>query len=303
MSHAHHMPGPQDGANKRALTISGWLTGVYFAIELGIGIYTGSIAVISDAFHTFSAVGGVVLAFLAMRIARRPATKRKTFGFWRAEIVGALFNGFFLLGMAALVLVMGYMRLRHPIDLPTAPMLIAAVGGLFTEVISLWLLFGSQKSDLNMRGAFWHVVQTFVGSLLIIVTALVIQFTGFLLIDPILGMAFGVVLLFASFGIIRDSVDILLEATPEDVDLTDVISELEKVDGVENVHHVHAWSLTSGKVVFSAHLHVSSSVNQADLLEQAHDLLRDGFTFHFSTLQLETRCMDESHASDLEFKQ
>ncbi len=303
MSHAHHMPGPQDGANKRALTISGWLTGVYFAIELGIGIYTGSIAVISDAFHTFSAVGGVVLAFVAMRIARRPATKLKTFGFWRAEIVGALFNGFFLLGMAALVLVMGYMRLRHPIDLPTTPMLIAAVGGLFTEVISLWLLFGSQKSDLNMRGAFWHVVQTFVGSLLIIVTALVIQFTGFLLIDPILGMAFGVVLLFASFGIIRDSVDILLEATPEDVDLTDVISELEKVEGVESVHHVHAWSLTSGKVVFSAHLHVSSRVNQADLLEQAHDLLRDRFTFHFSTLQLETRCMDESHASDLEFKQ
>jgi len=125
---AHAMPSPS-GNSDRALKISAWLTGVYFLIELGIGFYSGSIAVISDAFHTFSAVGGVVLAFVAARIAQRPATLDRTFGNYRAEIVGALLNGVFLAVMAVFVLVMGAMRLRHPIDLPTTPMLIAAAGG------------------------------------------------------------------------------------------------------------------------------------------------------------------------------
>lgn len=196
---AHAMPKP-GAVNERALKISAWLTGIYFLIELGLGLYSGSIAVISDAFHTFSAVGGVVLAFIAARIARRPADIDRTFGHYRAEIIGALLNGVFLAGMAILVLVMGAMRLQHPMELPTNLMLLAAAGGIITELTSLWLLYGGQKGDLNMRGAFWHVMQTFVGSILIIVAAAVIYFTGFYAIDPLLGMAFGVVLLWASWG-------------------------------------------------------------------------------------------------------
>ena len=129
--HAGHMPA---GGDRKALVISGWLTGVYFVIELGIGLWTGSVAVTSDAFHTFSAVGGVLIALVA-----------------------------------------------------------------------LWLLYERQKADLNLRGAYWHILQTFVGSFLIIVSALVIRFTGFLAIDPLLGMAFGVVLLWASWGITKDA--------------------------------------------------------------------------------------------------
>jgi cobalt-zinc-cadmium efflux system protein len=110
-----------DGANERALKISGWLTGIYFLIEFGIGLYTGSIAVISDAFHTFSAVGGVILAFVAARIARRPADLSRTFGNYRAEVIGALLNGVFLAIMAVVVLVMGAMRLQDPIELSTGP--------------------------------------------------------------------------------------------------------------------------------------------------------------------------------------
>ena len=117
---AHAMPRPA-GANDRALKISAWLTGIYFLIELGIGIYSGSIAVISDAFHTFSAVGGVVLAFVAARVARRPADIDRTFGHYRAEIIGALLNGVFLAGMAILVLVMGAMRLRHTEQIVRVP--------------------------------------------------------------------------------------------------------------------------------------------------------------------------------------
>jgi cobalt-zinc-cadmium efflux system protein len=295
----HAMPRP-GGGNDRALKISAWLTGVYFLIELGIGFYSGSIAVISDAFHTFSAVGGVVLAFVAARIARRPATLDRTFGNYRAEIIGALLNGVFLAGMAVLVLVMGAMRLRHPIELPTTPMLIAAAGGLVTELISLRLLYGGQKGDLNLRGAFWHIMQTFVGSLLIIVAAAVIYFTGFLHIDPLLGMTFGVVLLLASWGIIRDSLSILMESSPKGIDLIKVADALDKLPGVAGVHHMHAWTLTSNKNVFSAHIRTDKLNRAAALLAEAHDLLRNRFGFYFSTIQIETKCLDEDHAKDLD---
>ena len=296
---AHTTPRPT-AENERALKISGWLTGLYFFVELGIGLYTGSVAVTSDAFHTFSAVGGVVLAFVAARMARRPANLARTFGSYRAEIIGALLNGVFLAVMALLVLAMGAMRLRHPIDLPTAPLLIAAAGGLITEFIAIRLLYSGQKGDLNLRGAFWHVMQTFIGSILILVTAAVIYFTGFLAIDPILGMAFGLVLFAASWSIIRDSLSILMEGAPTDIDLIEVADALAKLPGARNIHHLHAWTLTSGKTVFSAHILADNSERAGPLLEEAHRLLRDRFGFYFSTLQIETTCLDEDHVRDLD---
>jgi cobalt-zinc-cadmium efflux system protein len=284
----------------RALLITAWLTGVYFLIELAIGVYTGSVAVISDAFHTFSAVGGVVLAIAAARIARRPASTERTFGYYRAEIIGALLNGVFLLVMALVVLVMGYMRLQNPIDLPTTPMLFAAAGGIVTELISLKLLYSSQKGDLNIRGAFWHIIQTFVGSILIIITAVVIKLTGFLEIDPLLGMAFGLVLLYASWGIMREALVILMESTPSGVDVAKVSERLAGLENVQDVHHIHAWTLTSNTNVFSAHLRVDGKASQPELLRKAHRLLREEFGFYFSTLQLETACLDEDRASDID---
>ncbi|MEI4234744.1 cation diffusion facilitator family transporter [Roseovarius sp. D22-M7] len=297
MASAHHGHMPSSG---RGMAISAWLTGVYFVIEMGIGLWTGSIAVISDALHTFSAVGGVLLAIIAARLARRPADADRSFGWYRAEIIGALVNGGFLLAMALVVIVMAAMRLSDPIDLPTGPMLLAAAGGLMTEVISLGLIWKQSKSDLNVKGALWHIIQTFVGSLLIIVTALVIKFTGFLLIDPILGMAFGFVLSWASWGILRDSIHLLMEGTPDDISLDDVTRALEDLDGVADAHHVHAWALTSGKYVFSAHLRVQDHHDPQELLKRAHAMLRDHFGFFFVTLQMEDRCLDESGAEAID---
>jgi cobalt-zinc-cadmium efflux system protein len=195
---------------------------------------------------------------------------------------------------------MGAMRLGHPIELPATSMLIAAAGGIVTELISLKLLYGGQKGDLNLRGAFWHVMQTFVGSILIVIAAAVIYFTGFYAIDPLLGMAFGVVLLVASWGIIRDSLFVLMEGAPEGVDLSAIARDLDKLPHVKGVHHVHAWTLTSGKNVFTAHLRVDSAKNTTAVLRDAHDLLREKFGFYFSTLQVETKCLDEDHARDLD---
>ncbi len=296
----HTMPTATEG-NTRALKISGWLTGVYFFIELGIGLWTGSVAVTSDAFHTFSAVGGVLIALVAGRYAARPATERATFGLIRAEIVGALFNGLFLLIMALYIMWMGVNRLQNPVDVPTGPMFLAAVGGLITEVISLRLLYSRQKGNLNMKGAFWHVLQTFVGSLLIIVAALVIRFTGFLAIDPILGMVFGVVLLWASWGIIRQALDILLDTVPQDLDLAALEEAVEALPGVLDVHHVHARVLTTGKNLVSMHVLVDGYEGAETLQHTIFRLLVDRFDIYFSTVQLETECLEREVAQEITY--
>lgn len=288
-------------ATGRALTISAWLTGVYFVVELAIGLYTGSVAVISDAFHTFSAVGGILVAMVAARIARWSPNLQKTFGWYRAEILGALINGAFLLVMALVVIAMGAMRLMSPIELPTGPMLLAAAGGLITEFISIYLLYDQQGRDLNIRGAFWHVLQTFAGSLIIIVAALVIRFTGFLAIDSILGTAFGFVLLWASWGIMRDAMHVLMEGTPTGVDMEKISDALLKINGVVDVHHLHAWALTSDKNVISAHIRIADDhvKRSAAILKQCHQLLSDTYDFYFSTLQVETTCLDEERSNGI----
>jgi cobalt-zinc-cadmium efflux system protein len=181
-------------------------------------------------------------------------------------------------------------------------MLVAAAGGLATEFVALYLLYRQQGQDLNVRGACWHIIQTFVGSLIIIVAALVIRFTGFLAIDPLLGIAFGFVLLWASWGILRESVHLLMEGTPPGVDLAEVAATLGELEGVRDVHHVHAWALTSGRYIFSGHLRTSTAAATVghDLLARAHDLLRDRLGFFFVTRQIETTCLDEAAVTEID---
>ncbi len=290
--HAAHY----ERGNERALVISAVLTGVYFVIEFVAALLIGSVAVLSDAFHTFSAVGGVVIAIAAGRYAMRPASATHTFGYFRAEISGAFVNGLFLLGMAVFVMVMGVMRLGAPMELATTPMLLVAGGGLLTEIYALALLFRRQKQDVNVRGAYWHVVQTFIGSLIIIVAAIVIRTTGFLLIDPILGIAFGVVLAAASVQILRQAIEIFMEGTPRDLDLLVVHDDIKGLDGVLDVHHMHAWTLSSGRIVFSAHA-VTDGRPAEPMLRAIEALLRNDHGIYFSTVQMETEREDDRAAA------
>ncbi|WP_209427857.1 cation diffusion facilitator family transporter [Pararhodobacter sp. SW119] len=295
--HMHHAP------RGRGLKLAAWVTGAYFFFEMGVGLYTGSVMVIVDAAHTFSAVGGVVLALVARRIAQRKATPQQTFGGQRAEIIGALLNGMALLVMAIVAITMGAMRLGSPIDLPTTPMFIVAAVGILTEIWLIALMYRDQKHDVNTRGAYWHVVQTFLGSLGIIVAALVIHFTGFLLIDPILGIAFGFMVLVAGWGVLRESISILMQNTPQEIDMTEICWQLRGLDGVLSVHHPHAWTLTSGRHIFSAHLRVADGLGadeQMRLLDQAEAMLEDEFGVYFSTLQLETEDRDEPGATAID---
>lgn len=287
--------------DRNALIWSGLLTGLYFVIELGLGFWSGSVAVISDAFHTFSAVGGVLIALVAQRLSMRPATSGHTFGWVRAEIIGALFNGLFLTIMAIYVFWMGAMRLMEPMELSTSLMLYAAFGGIVTELIAFRLLYKRQKGNLNIKGAFWHILQTFVGSLTIIVSVVVIYLTGFVAIDPILGMAFGVVLFWASWSIIKSALRILLQSTPEDLDLQAAVGDLQSIEGVSDIHHIHAWSLSSGRNLFSAHVRVGNFAADGErVLGEASNRLRQQFKIYFSTIQVEESCpLDEEHAETI----
>jgi cobalt-zinc-cadmium efflux system protein len=274
-------------ANARILKITGWLTGVYFFIELALGFYSGSVAVVSDAFHTFSAVGGILIAFVANRISSREANQYATYGFKRAEIMGALLNGVFLLFMALYVLYMGYMKLGMEYDLPTGIMLVAATGGLITEMISFKLIYEQQKSNINMKGAFWHIMQTFVGSILIIVAAVVIWLTSYNPIDAILGMAFGTVLLWASYKVIKDALNIFMQTVPKEIDIEKVKSDLLSISGITGVRHIHAWVLTSNKNIFSSHLQIKDHSIGEKILKEAEKMLKEKYRFYFTTLQLE----------------
>ncbi len=243
-----------------------------------------------------------MIALVAGRMAARPATRFQTFGSLRAEIVGAQANGFFSLRMAGLVFWMSLMRLQNPVDLPTTPMLSPAGGALITELISLSLLHKAQKTNLNIKGAYWHILQTFAGSLIIIVAALTIWFTDFLEIDPLLGMAFGLLLLWASWTIIRAALYILLDNVPRDLDLNEVQSAIEAIHGVDSVHHLHVWSITEGKNILSAHVLVSNFGEAEYTLQSIQAMLKSDFQMYFATIQLETEvCSEIEEAEEIDF--
>jgi cobalt-zinc-cadmium efflux system protein len=202
--------------------------------------------------------------------------------------------------MAILVIVMGAMRLQDPIELKIGPMIAAAAGGLVIEVYSLRLLYKSQKNNLNMKGAYWHVIQTCVGSLIILISAAVIHFTGFLEIDPLLGMGFGLVLIFASWKIIKGSLGFLMETVPDGVDLESISQELRKIAGVEDVHHIHAWALTSGTNIFSTHVKASEGADTQAVLKDVHASIDSTEAFYFATVQVETECIDTPGADDID---
>jgi len=272
--------------NARILKITWWLTWIYFFIELWLWFYSWSVAVLSDAFHTFSAVWGILIAFIANKISSREANIDSTYWFKRAEIVWALLNGVFLFLMAIYVLYMWYNRLWMEFELPTWIMLLAALGWLITEVISFKLIYKQQKNDINMKWAFWHIMQTFVWSILIIIAAIVIKITWYTPIDAILWMLFWLVLLYASYKIIKESFDIFMQKVPKNINMKNIESDLLKIKWIIWVRHMHAWVLTSNKNIFSSHIKVENYNVWEKILYNAEDLLKTKYKFYFTTLQL-----------------
>ncbi len=285
---------------RRGLFWSFVLTGAFFVVELIVGLSIGSVAVVADAAHNFSAAAGVGIALLAAIFAARPPSPERTFGYVKAEMLAAWINGSLLLAMAVLIVWMGISKLFEPETIATGPMLLVAAIGLVIGGVPAVVLFNKQKTDINVRGAFWHVMETVFGSAAVLVAALLVRYANWSQADAILGMLLAPVLLIAAWSIIRESTGRLLDLTPKNLDLVEVREEIEAIPGVRRAHHIHAWSLGVGKDVFSAHVLVNNEADGQDILEQATALLSERHSIYFTTIQVESRCHIPA-ASQLDF--
>ncbi len=281
--HSHSAAGA--GAGRLRIVLA--LTGGYMAIEVAGGILTGSLALIADAGHMLTDVAGVSMALLAIRFAARPANDGKSYGYYRLEILAAIANGILLFGVAAYILYEAYRRFLEPPEILGLPMLAVATVGLLVNLVSARLLLAGQKSSLNLRGAFYEVVGDLLGSVAVIVAGVVIALTGWNIVDPIASVVIGLFILPRTWTLIRDAVDVLLEATPKGVDMAEVRRHITETEGVKDAHDLHAWTITSGMNVLSAHIVLADGARADEVLDRLCGCLSDDFDIEHSTFQLE----------------
>jgi cobalt-zinc-cadmium efflux system protein len=271
------------------------LTVCVVVVELVGAWVSGSLALLADAGHLVTDAASVAVALSASYVATRAPNPRRTFGLHRAEILAALVNAVVLLGVCGFLAYEGVRRLADPAPVATGPMLAFAVVGLLANGVSLSLLLARRGSSLNMRGAYLEVLGDLVGSALVVVAAVVIATTGFTRADPIASLAIAVLIAPRSIGLLRDAVDVLLETTPAHLDLDDVRGHLLEVPGVVDVHDLHAWTITSGMPVLSAHVTVTDACLQArgvgSLLDDFSGCVASHFAVEHVTFQIEP----ESH--------
>jgi cobalt-zinc-cadmium efflux system protein len=242
---------------------------------------------LADAGHMATDAGGIALSLLAMWFAARPASPRRTFGFQRLEILAAVANALLLCGVGVYVVVEAVRRLADPPEVASGAVLLFGLIALVGSGCSMWLLRHAQAQSLNLRGAFLEVLSDMLGAVAVLVAGGVIALTGFLRADPIASVLIGLLIVPRSLKLLREAIDVLLEATPKGIDLHDVRRHLLAAPGVVDVHDLHAWTITSGMPVLSAHVVVDESVVGGQVLDRVCECLRGHFDIEHSTIQLE----------------
>ncbi|MET8076522.1 cation diffusion facilitator family transporter [Streptomyces sp. NPDC005303] len=290
--HAHaHAGGTATAAYVGTLRVALSITLTVMVVEIVGGVVADSLALVADAAHMATDALGLGMALLAIHFANRPPTGNRTFGYARAEILAALANCLLLLGVGGYVLYEAIQRFVTPADTEGGLTIVFGAIGLVANMISLTLLMRGQKESLNVRGAFLEVAADALGSFAVIVSAAVILTTGWQAADPIASLVIGVMIVPRTFKLLRETLDVLLESAPKDVDMTEVRNHILALDGVEDVHDLHAWTITSGMPVLSAHVVVSSEVLSAigheKMLHELQNCLGDHFDVEHCTFQLE----------------
>ena len=252
---------------------------------------SGSLALLADAGHMLTDVAGILLAVLAVTFASRPPTPERTFGYYRLEILAAIVNALLLFAVAAFILYEAWQRWSSPPEVRTGLMLLFAVIGLVANLAGLLILRSGSKESLNVRGAYLEVLGDLLGSAAVIVAALVIATTGWLRADPLASVLVALMILPRTWSLLREAVDVLLEATPRDVDMTAVRQHILETPGVIDAHDLHAWTITSGQPVLSAHVVVTDEAladgGAARVLDRLAECLHDHFDVEHCTFQLE----------------
>lgn len=276
------------GANEKSLKIALALTTAFLIVEVVGGVLTKSLALISDAAHMFTDVAALAIALAAIRIAKRPADTKRTFGYHRFEILAAAFNAMLLFGVAVYILYEAYLRLKAPPEIQSTAMLVIAVVGLLVNLASMKVLASGQESSMNVKGAYLEVWADMIGSVGVIVGALVIKFTGWSWVDSLVAVGIGLWVVPRTWTLLKSSVNILLEGVPDDIDMEKVKETLLAVPGVASLHDLHVWSVTSGKTTLTVHIVTSADVQaERDILPTVRQRLEAGFGITHTTVQCE----------------
>lgn len=284
--------------DRRALTITLAITATYCLVELAGGIVTNSLALLSDAGHMFADVAALGISLFAARLSRLPPTASKTFGYHRGEILAAFVNGLALWLVVGLIFHEAYQRFWDPPAVRSASMIIIAAIGLAVNIVSLRLLRHSQGESLNVRAAFVHVLGDALGSIGALVAGVLMLVWGWYVADPLVSVGIGVLILYSSWGIVRESVDILMQGTPREMRLEEIEECLRSIEGVCEVHDLHVWTLTSGRYLLSVHLVVSASDATRPVIDAAQTRLRERFGIGHTTVQVDAGddCTEEFRA-------
>ena len=297
MPHAHESAA---SANRSRLVAVLGMSAVILVVEVIGALASNSLALLADAGHMLTDVSGISLALLAIWFAGRAPTNGRTFGYLRVEIIAAVTNAFLLFGVATFILYEAWQRLAAPPDVASGLMLVVALVGLAANGVSLFLLRRAQQESLNMRGAYLEVMGDFAGSAAVIVAALVIAATGWAQADAVASVVIALLILPRTFALLREATDVLLEATPKGIDIDHVRAHILDAPGVVDCHDLHAWTITSGMNVVSAHVLVADGADPAATLDALCACLSDDFDIEHSTFQLETadrrRFEERSHA-------
>lgn len=270
------------------------LTCVYMAIEVITGFFTGSLALIADAGHMLGDAGALILALIAVWFAGKSPSQQKTYGYYRTEILAALLNGVVLVGLSLYILYEAYQRFTSPPEILSGPMLAVAIGGLIINIIAAKLLSGSSDNSLNAQAAYLEVLGDLLGSAAVIVASLIIMFTHWMMIDPIVSGLIGLMILPRTWKLIKECIHILMEGTPDHISLQKLHEKLMSVKGVVDVHDLHVWTITSGRDALSAHVLIDQSANPDETLSEISRIAQTEFNLTHSTVQVEqTECKSE----------
>ena len=251
------------------------------------GLLTNSLALLADAGHMLSDVAALGLALFALKVSRRPATTKRTYGFYRTEILAALANGATLVAISIYIFFEAYQRFRHPPQVEGAPMMGVALGGLAVNLAGLWILRSGRAESLNERGAWLHVMTDALGSVGAILGGVAIWQFGWLWADPLVSVVIGVLVVFSSWGLLRESVAVLMEGAPGHIDVDAVRDAIARAPEVESVHDLHVWSITSGMVSLSAHVCVAEGTSHPGVLKDLRAMLHDRYGIDHMTIQIE----------------
>jgi cobalt-zinc-cadmium efflux system protein len=270
------------------------LTSTVLVVELVGGLLTNSLALLSDAAHMATDVAALAVSLAAVRLARRPADMRRSYGYARLEAIGAMVNGAMLFVVAGYILWEAVGRFRDPPAVATTGMLVIAAFGLAANLVSMRLLRAGSRSNLNVRGAYVEVWSDMLGSLGVIIGAVLIHFTGWSWLDPLVAVLIGLWILPRTWALLRDAGHILMEGTPAGLDLQAVRAALSGHAGVSNVHDLHAWALDSRRLVLTAHAVVDQAMDADRVRAELATMLEQQFHIHHVTLQIEhVHCGDD----------